>query len=268
MKKIAVFNDLSGFGKCSLSASLPIISACGVQCCPLPTAVFTRQTAFDGYKFKELTEMLPSFFADWEREEFEGVYTGFFTEEKQINLAKLFIEKHTEAKCILVDPVMGDNGCVYPVCTAEIVDSMKELISVATVITPNLTELSMLTDTDYNQLNRGEIINIINAARTLLNNKLKTVIVTGIHKRNKVYNVVVYEKGFDIIASHMFHGSFSGTGDIFASCVSAMLVKGKSAVYGVKKAVKLISKSANATLASNTDSRYGIEFEKYLYLLK
>ena len=268
MKKIAVFNDISGFGKCSLAVSLPIISACGVQCCPLPTAVFTRQTAFDGYKFLELTDLIPSFFADWEREEFQGIYTGFFTEEKQIHLAKLFIEKHTEAKCVLVDPVMGDNGIAYPVCTAEILSSMKELIKFATVITPNLTELSMLTETDYDLLRNDGFNAIINSARTLLGDTLKTVIVTGVHKRNKVYNLIVTEKSCDIVASHMFYGSFSGTGDIFASCVSAIMVKGKSAKYAVKKAVNLISKSANATLKSNTDSRYGIEFEKYLDLLK
>ena len=127
MKKIAVFNDISGFGKCSLAVSLPIISACGVQCCPLPTAVFTRQTAFDGYKFLELTDLIPSFIADWEREEFQGIYTGFFTNEKQIHLAKLFIEKHTEAKCVLVDPVMGDNGRLYQTFSPDFPLKMRDM---------------------------------------------------------------------------------------------------------------------------------------------
>ena len=268
MKKIAVFNDLSGFGKCSLSASLPIISACGVQCCPLPTAVFTRQTAFEGYQYLELTELMPSFFADWEKEEFDGIYTGFFTSIEQIQLASNFISTHNETKYILVDPVMGDNGSAYPVCSDDIISGIKEIIKKATVITPNLTELSMLTDTDFNQLNCGEFNAIVMAARSLLVDKLKTVIVTGIHKKGRIYNIIVCERNYYIVASHMFIGSFSGTGDIFASVIAAMLVKGKSNKYAVKKAVKLISKSANTTLKSNTDSRYGIEFERYLYLLK
>ena len=268
MKKIAVFNDLSGFGKCSLSASLPIISACGIECCPLPTAVFTRQTAFEGYKYFDLTDMMQSYFSDWQKEEFQGIYTGFFINERQMHLAKSFICNHTEANIVLVDPVMGDNGIAYPVCTDEILSGMKELVEFATVITPNLTELSMLTGVDFDILKNSSFKDIVNIARTLFSNKLKIVIVTGIHIRGTVYNLIVEEKKYDVISSHMFHGSFSGTGDIFASVVSAMLVNGKTTKYAVNKAVKLISKSANSALKVNSDSRYGVEFERYLYLLR
>ena len=128
IKKIAVFNDLSGFGKCSLAVSLPIISACGIECCPIPTAVFTRQTAFEGYKYHELTDMIPSFIDDWKNEKFDGIYTGFFTNKNQIELAKEFIENHTEASVVLVDPVLGDNGVAYPVCSEAIFCGVKDLI--------------------------------------------------------------------------------------------------------------------------------------------
>lgn len=267
MKKIAVFNDLSGFGKCSLSVSLPIISSCGIQCCPLPTAVFTRQTAFDTYKFHDLTDMMSSYLKDWEIEEFDGIYTGFFLNERQMQFARSFISNHSEATYVLVDPVLGDNGTAYPVCTKEIIDGMKELINYATVITPNLTELSLLANVDYDLLN-SDFNNISNVAKGLLGDKLKTVIVTGVHVRGRVYNIIVDEKKFRTVSSHMYRGSFSGTGDIFASTVSALIVKGKSLDFAVKKAVKLISKSANSTLHTNTDSRYGVEFEKHLDLLK
>ena len=90
VKRIAVFNDLSGFGKCSLSVSLPIISACGIQCCPLPTAVFTKQTAFENYHYKDLTDEIPQYINDWTEEHFDGIYTGFFTDEKQMQLAEEF----------------------------------------------------------------------------------------------------------------------------------------------------------------------------------
>lgn len=268
MKKIAVFNDLSGFGKCSLSASLPIISACGIECCPLPTAVFTRQTAFDGYKYLDLTNMMSSYFNDWQKEEFEGIYTGFFINERQMSLAKTFICNHTEANTVLIDPVMGDNGSAYPVCTDEILDGMKDLIKYATIITPNLTELSMLTGVDFESLKNSGFDYIASVARDLFSDKLNTIIVTGIHIRGKIYNLIVSDKKYDAVSSHMFHGSFSGTGDIFASVVSAKLVSGKSVKSAVKTAVNLISKSAMQTLKVNTDTRYGVEFEKYLYLLR
>ena len=268
MEKIAVFNDLSGFGKCSLSVSLPIISACGVQCCPLPTAVFTKQTGFDTYHFCDLTNEIPNYISDWKDEKFSGIYTGFFTDPRQMELAEDFIKGHTESKIVLVDPVLGDNGAAYPVCTTEILEGMKRLVSCATVITPNLTELSMLTETDYSVLAKSGVEMIYEVALSLLSDTLKTVIVTGIHIGNKVCNLIAEKQGFKLISSHAYHGSFSGTGDIFASVVVSYLTKGKSTGFAVKKAVKLISKGAKNSIKSDTDKRYGIDFEKYLYLLK
>lgn len=267
MKRIAVFNDLSGFGKCSLSVSLPIISACGIQCCPLPTAVFTKQTAFENYHYKDLTDEIPQYINDWTEEHFDGIYTGFFTDEKQMQLAEEFILRHPESGVVLVDPVLGDNGDAYPVCTDELLCGMKKLINVATVITPNLTELAMLSATDYQDLVKSGADKIYKTALGLLGTRLETVIVTGIHINNKVCNLIASKKGYILVSSHLYHGSFSGTGDIFASIVAAMLTNGKTAKYSVSKAAKFISKAAKSTINTGIDPRHGIEFEKYLNLL-
>ncbi len=267
MKRIAVINDISGLGRCSLAAALPIISACGIDCCPLPIASFTKQTAFENFNFKSLSDQMPKFISGWKNEKFQGIYTGFFIDKIQMEYAAEFINSHSEAKTVLIDPVLGDDGLPYPVCGNELQEGMKILIKSATVITPNLTEFAILANAEYEDLQKASLDKIYNVAKTLLGEKLKTVIVTGIHSKNDVVNLIATNKGYKSVASHRFHGSFSGTGDIFASVVVSMLTKGKSTEYAVKKAVRLISKSAKDTIKSATDPRYGIEFQKHLDIL-
>ena len=149
MKKAAVIHDLSGFGKCSLTAAIPVLSALGVQCCPVATAVLTGQTGYPCYHCTDLTAMLPDYIDAWGKNNahFDAIYSGFLTGAEQISQVLDFIRQFREEHTLLlVDPVMGDDGNAYPFFTPGLLNGMKELTLEADVITPNLTEACLLAD--------------------------------------------------------------------------------------------------------------------------
>ena len=157
-KKIAVINDLSGFGKCSLTAAISVIAAMGVQPCPLPTAILSAQTGYPSYFCDDYTDKMEEFRKEWKKMgvSFDGIYTGFMAGGRQIEKVFDFLDDfYTEDTFLLADPVMGDNGRRYDMFTPELLAMMKELVRRADIITPNLTELCLLTDTDYHII--GEI---------------------------------------------------------------------------------------------------------------
>ena len=144
MKKIALINDLSGFGKCSLTAAIPVISILGIQACPLPTAVLSAQTGFPDYYCDDYTEKMNRFTDAWKnmQESFDGIYSGYLGSAAQMHNVLYFLEKFQAKDTLyLADPVMGDNGQRIHIFTQELLDCMKELTKYAGVITPNLTEL-------------------------------------------------------------------------------------------------------------------------------
>lgn len=154
-KKVAVINDLSGFGRCSLTAAISVLSAMGVQACPLPTAVLSAQTGYEDYHCVSLTEEMEQFRRSWEKMEarFDGIYTGFAADEEQIghmiHIAETF---HKKKAFLLVDPIMGDHGYKFDIFSIEFCRKMRELAKMADIVTPNLTELCILTDTDYRMI--------------------------------------------------------------------------------------------------------------------
>lgn len=155
MKKAAVIHDLSGFGKCSLTAAIPVLSALGVQCCPVATAVLTGQTGYPCYHCTDLTAMLPDYIDAWGKNNahFDAIYSGFLTGAEQISQVLDFIRQFREEHTLLlVDPVMGDDGNAYPFFTPGLLNGMKELTLKADVITPNLTEACLLADIPENAL--------------------------------------------------------------------------------------------------------------------
>ena len=150
-KKIAVINDLSGFGKCSLTAAVSAIAAMGVQPCPLPTAVLSAQTGYPSYYCDDFTDRMPRIFREWEKMQvrFDGIYTGFLSGEHQIQVVLDFLDIfETDDNFLLVDPVMGDNGARYPVFSPQMESEMRLLAARADLITPNLTELCLLAGED------------------------------------------------------------------------------------------------------------------------
>lgn len=266
LKRVAVINDISGVGKCSLTASIPIFSCLGVEACPFVTAVLSNQTAFPNYYFYDFTENMKSYKEGWDKLniKFDGIYSGFLGSEKQVDLIIDFIREHREA-LIVVDPVMGDEGEAYSTYTKEMCEKMRELVRVADVITPNLTEACILTNRKYDLDNITEEIlkDICIELREL--GPLK-IVITGIAKGDKITNFYYDGESGKIgdVTTSYNRKYFSGTGDIFSSIVCGMLLKGYTLEETIKKASNFICKSVEFTSKCEVDGNYGVRFEPYL----
>ncbi len=275
IKKVAVINDLSGLGKCSLTAAIPVISVMGVQPCPLPTAILSNQTDYDHYYSYDYTNHIDSHIDEWKKMNlsFDGIYTGYLGSELQMEKMIRFIRNFKkENTLLLVDPVMGDNGAPYDVFTPAFGEQMKKLAFQADVITPNLTELCLLTDSSYEVLLAGAhkkdyLESIAKIGMPLLEKGIKTVIVTGINYKNKLHNLVLENDSYEVVSTEIYGGSYSGTGDLLASVVCGGMVKGASALECVKLATIFLGKALIDTVADNIPRNDGINFEPYLRML-
>lgn len=281
VKKVAVINDLSGLGKCSLTAALPVLSVMGVQACPLPTAILSNQTDYDSYYSVDFTKYMDAYIEQWKKMAltFDGIYTGYLGSEDQAEKIVHFIDTfQKENTLLLVDPVMGDNGKTYDVYTEKFGEQMKKLISQADIITPNLTELCILTDTDYTELTScSESENYLNAiaiiAQPLLKTGIRTIIVTGIlyqspsDKKEKYYNLVIEKNAVSIISSEIHGESYSGTGDLLASAVCAGIIRGDGTAESLKRALNFIETALIETQKEKIPRNDGINFEPYLKML-
>ena len=189
-KKVAVINDLSGLGRCSLTAAISVLSAMGIQTCPLPTAILSSQTEYPSYYCYDFTDKMDYFRQEWKKLGtcFSGIYTGYIASVPQIEEIFHFLDTfQTPDTFLLVDPVMGDDGMTYDMYTSEFLSAMKELTARADVITPNITEFCLLTDMDYNTLQNSslslhQLISCLkDASHTLLTaERAKKILITGI----------------------------------------------------------------------------------------
>lgn len=261
MKKCAVFNDLSGFGKCSLCAAVPILSVMGTEVHPVPTAVLTRQSCYDKYSMIELTDFLPSFLSDWQGEKFDAIITGYIADNIQCNVIEEFIERYRgDNTLLIVDPVMADDGALYDGFDEERCRGVFELVKKADIITPNLTELSLICSRPYTE-NFDEISDM---AFELAKNGPQYVVVTGIKSGDKCKTAVFdRSREAECFSSKLFPGSFSGTGDLFVSVLAGAVLKGMTVQQGAKLAVEFIGKAIESTDLSENPMD-GIAFEKHL----
>lgn len=280
-KKIAVINDLSGFGRCSLTAAIPTISVMGIQPCPLPTAVLSAQTGFPSYYCDDYTEKMEHFRQEWEKMgvRFDGIYTGFVASETQIRRIFRFLDTfYGESTFLLVDPVMGDEGRVYKLFTPELLRRMKELALRADVVTPNLTELCLLTGADYGELGRMKGEKEITEAAGELAEKLMesgpdTVVVTGIRFEDAqsgermIGNLAVDQSGRRLSAFPYIGGSFSGTGDLFASIIAGGIARGDDIFRTMDLAGEFVERAMKDSAAEGVERNQGTNFEKYLGML-
>ncbi len=280
-KKIAVINDLSGFGRCSLTAAISVIAAMGVQPCPLPTAVLSAQTGYPSYFCDDYTDKMENFRQEWEKmdAQFDGIYTGFVASEQQIEkiftFLKTFQRKNT---FLLVDPVMGDNGNVYAMFTDRLLSLMKELVWKADAITPNLTELCLLTDTDYRMIqNMTDERNLLTIVEQMARNVIKkgpdTVVVTGIHFLDgedgveKMGNLAVSGNQVSLSAFPYVGGSYSGTGDLFASVIAAGIARGDKITESIRLAGGFIERAIVDSVKENIPRNDGVNYEQFLGML-
>lgn len=270
-RKLAVINDISGFGRCSVAVALPIVSYMGVQCCPVPTSVFSNHTGFPHYFFDDYTDRMQEYIDHWKKLglSFDGIATGFLGSDKQIQIVKDFIRDFKgENTKIIIDPVMGDYGKLYSTYTEELCQEMKKLVCLADIITPNLTECCKLTDTPY----KGEgwrKKELQRMAEMLAGEGPQKIVITGIKQGAFIANYI-YEKGKEPkwIRTHKVGTERSGTGDVFASIIAADSVNGVPFDRSVKKASGFVKKCILKSIELEIPRTDGVCFEEILYQLK
>jgi pyridoxine kinase len=265
-KKIAVVNDFSGFGRCSIAVALPIISVMKIQCCPVPTSIFSNHTGYDSYFFEDYTAKMVPYIAEWKKLNlhFDGICTGFLGSKEQIEIVGHFLKEFAKEKTItLIDPVMGDYGKPYTTYTMEMCKEMKKLVQYADILTPNLTEACILTDTPYKE--KWKLAEIKEMAYKLSESGPDKIVITGIPQGSFVGNVC-YEKGagVKVLRTHKVGTSRSGTGDIFASIIAADAVNGVPFGDSVKKASKFIKKCIISSIERDIPLTDGVCFEDHL----
>lgn len=279
MNKIAVINDLSGFGRCSLTAALPVISTLGVQACPLPTAILSAQTAFPSYTCVDFTKQMADIRSEWMKlnPAFSGIYTGFVSCEEQIDEIFTFVKHfHKKDTFLLVDPIMGDDGETYDIFTDELLRKMILLTKQADIITPNLTELCLIAGVEFDTLSKAtDKASFFNSIADICLQIMKSgpgeIIVTGLHYTENnidmVANLYVSESSIQHCAHPYLGGSYSGTGDLFASCIAGGLAKGIPAVDMMEIASKFLYEAIEDTHKKNIEPIHGINFESHLNTL-
>lgn len=269
-KKIALINDMSGFGRCSIAVELPIISALKVQCCPVPTSIFSNHTGFESFFFDDYTDKMESYIAEWDKLglEFNGICTGFLGSQRQIQIVEGFLKRFKNSENItIIDPVMGDYGKMYTTYTEETCREMKRLVEYADILTPNLTEACILTDTPYHD--SWTKIELTGLCEQLSGRGPAKIVITGIKQGKYVANFC-YEKGGEgyFIKTERVGTSRSGTGDIFTSIIAADAVNGVDFHTSVKKASSFIKKCILKSMEMDIPITDGVCFEELLTALR
>lgn len=269
-KKIAIINDISGFGRCSIAVSLPIISHMRIQGCMLPTSIFSNHTGFESFFYDDYTDKMTPYMQEWKKLDlhFNGICSGFLGSKEQIEIVKKFFKEFkTEETQIIVDPVMGDYGKPYPTYTEEMCGEMKKLVEFADILTPNVTEACVLTDTPYKE--KWKIEEIQEMAEKIHAMGPKKIAITGIVQGGFIANFC-YEEGQQpkVLRTHKEGTQRSGTGDIFASIIAADAVNGVPFYKSVKKASDFIKKCIIRSQELNIPLTDGVCFEEVLGKLK
>lgn len=281
-KKIAVINDLSGFGRCSLTAAISVIASMGVQPCPLPTAILSGQTGYPSYFYDDYTDKMDEFRREWKKMgvSFDGIYTGFMSDGRQIEKVFDFLDTFYRKKTfLLTDPIMGDGGRRFGMCTPEFLGMMKELTARADIITPNLTELCLLTDTDFRMIelmtDEKHLLTIVEQmARNVMDRGTKAVVVTGIRFTDssdgvqKMGNLAVTRKEKFLSAFPFVGESYSGTGDLFASVIAGGRARGDKLEKSMETAGRLIGLALEDSIRGKVPRNDGVDYEQYLWMLR
>lgn len=264
-KKIAVVSAFAGFGHCSLAMALPVISALGVQCCPVPTSVLSNNTAYPDCFFVDFTDKMQPYLETWEKLglQFDGIYTGFLGSEHQAAIVQRMLKKFRQPNTVVVvDPVMGDHGKTYRTCTPKVCAAIKELVSAADIITPNLTECCILTGEVYREdFSEEALFSLADKLRAL---GPKRVVITGVEAGDYLYNVIADYDNRTIHKVRKAGIARCGTGDIFASIVAANAVKNISLTDAVVQASAFISKCIALSEEKGLEPRAGVCFEECL----
>lgn len=293
--RLAMINDIAGFGRCSTTVSLPVISVMKVQVCPVPTSVLSNHLGFPLCHFDDYTSHMRDYIKVWNELglTFDGLYCGFLGNEEQINIVREFVEMF-RPPLFLLDPVMGDHGRAYSSITKTHVQKMKELLPLADIITPNITEACLLTDTPWkdgewtmpelsdlclklatlcqtdstlslSEYSHDTSNSVIDTSRTV--SRRTSIVITGIRQGDSLVNFLWDDGVYTTVASPIAGASRPGTGDIFASILAADAVRGETLLTSVQKAANFVGLCIAGSEKAGTPVQEGVVFEKYLAAL-
>lgn len=264
--RIAAVHDMCGYGKCSLTAAIPILSAAGCDVCPVPTALFSAHTKYPVFTFHDTTDILGGYLDAWRKEgvELDGVYSGFLGSADQVAIIqRLYREYPTSLR--LVDPVMGDGGMMYPTYTKELCTAMGALADGADVLMPNLTEAGILTGIEYagQDIDDTRITEILDA---LLSLGAKNVVLKGIdHQDSKIRNYVISSQtgtdGMQELVHDKLPYMIHGTGDAFASALCGALMAGLPLAESARIAGEFVRHAMESTRNQPHFEERGVSFE-------
>jgi pyridoxine kinase len=269
-KRVAVIQDLSGFGKCSLTVALPILCAAGLEACAMPTAILSTHTGgFSGFTFRDLTEDLLPFARHWHSLQlrFDAIYCGFLGSFEQIAVVEEVLSLlKSEETLLMVDPCMADHGRYYRVYTPEMAKGMASLCGKADLIVPNMTEAAFLLGEAYREGPYTEEY-IAHLLRGLTSLGCGQAVLTGIYDvpgRIGAAGLLASGEGRFTVYTDKRPGSYHGTGDVFASVLLSSLLQGNGLEDAAQCAAELTYRAVRATEESTPDERYGIRFEAIL----
>ena len=268
MKKILTVQDISCFGKCSITIALPVISAMGVETVILPTAVLSTHTMFSGFTCKDLTDQLIPITDHWKSEKlsFNAIYTGYLGSAKDIDIAKhIFREFRTRDTIVFIDPVMGDNGKLYPAFDMEYAKQNAGLCAEADIIVPNLTEACLMTDTEYRtDYDEDYILKLLDRLADL---GAKTVVLTGVslsEGRTGIYGLDTLTGQHFSYQNRLIPVSYHGTGDLFSSVSIGALMNGLTLDEAFSIAADYTAQTIEVTMNNPDKPWYGVDFEATL----
>ena len=282
--RLAMINDIAGFGRCSTTVSLPVISVMKVQVCPVPTSVLSNHLGFPLCHFDDYTSHMRDYIKVWGELglTFDGLYCGFLGNEEQIDIVREFVEMF-RPPLFLLDPVMGDHGRAYSSITETHVQKMKELLPLADIITPNITEACLLTGTPWKdgEWTLQELSGLCERLADICQQESVTsgeastgttangasIVITGIRQGDSLVNFLWDDGVYTTYATPIAGASRPGTGDIFASILAADAVRGETLLTSVQKAANFVGLCIAGSEKTGTPVQEGVVFEKYLAAL-
>ena len=281
--RLAMINDIAGFGRCSTTVSLPVISVMKVQVCPVPTSVLSNHLGFPLCHFDDYTSHMRDYIKVWDELglTFDGLYCGFLGNEEQIDIVREFVEMF-RPPLFLLDPVLGDHGRSYSSITKTHVQKMKELLPLADIITPNITEACLLTGTPWKdgEWTMQELSGLCERLADICQQESvssgeasvgtvssASIVITGIRQGDSLVNFLWDDGVYTTVSTPIAGASRPGTGDIFASILAADAVRGETLLTSVQKAANFVGLCIAGSEKAGTPVQEGVVFEKYLAAL-
>ena len=269
-KKIALINDITGFGRCSVAVELPIISALKIQACPMPTAILSVHTGFDNYFIDDYTDRMQRYIESWKlnKLKFDGIATGFLGSEAQIEIVNSFIEENLNS-FVMIDPVMGDHGRLYASYNKAMCIKMRDLLKYADLVTPNLTEACELLGIAYPS---SGVVSDSALATMAANIATRTrghrVVITGVtldtDDGKSITNFVFDNGAVKLVTAHKLGSDRSGTGDVFFAVLAGSIINGEDLIVATRKAANFVTRCIALAEELNLPWNYGLPFEEFL----